>query len=739
MLVSDFLETFEGRIVGAAERDVYDVVLIEEGLSKNGNYYPREVLQRALPLFENAKCFAFEFLGNVYDHLPENIKRAVPQGFARNLVGYFTNPVLTEVRPGVHGVKAKFHVVASWAKDLLSNLAKEGRLSKLLGFSIDARGSVTREGNQLKVESIDALDSVDLVTHPAAGGRFLEGVYRLAASRVAESLGLRERGVMDMYDRMLLMLKGALKEGAEELEESLVKAVFSEAFEEDELAELLEELKEVAARCLRDLQEGREDIARAYLEAFVEAKRKRKRKKQKEYPYPSPEYYPAPAKASEPVIPKEAQEALERAKALEERLHRMELERYLTEALSGSGLSQAAQEHLRRRSYSSKEEVDRAIAEMKDLEAAYVRESGVSTPSVEVEQDETDKLLKMIDDAVEGKASIREAYIRWTGDTRVTGLVRNCYEQGRKRITEALTSSDWAEVLGDSIRRKMLQEYNAPNLQDWRLIVSDVVPVPDFRTQRWLRIGGYGSLPEVAEGADYSNLTSPGDQEVTMAVKKHGGFESVTLEMIKNDDLLAIKQIPRKLARAAARTLHRAIFNDILAGNPEIYDTLQLFCAAHGNLGNQALSQSSFMQARVAMAKQTAYGASEETLNLYPRWLVVPPDLEEIAFKLCNSRVTVVANENATTPNIVPTKFQTDYIVVPYWTDANDWVAVCDPKDCPTIIVGFLDGREEPELFIQDQPNVGSMFTADKITYKIRHVWGVMVADYRGFYKGVVS
>jgi len=218
--------------------------------------------------------------------------------------------------------------------------------------------------------------------------------------------------------------------------------------------------------------------------------------------------------------------------------------------------------------------------------------------------------------------------------------------------------------------------------------------------------------------------------------------------MIKNDDILAIRQIPKRLARAAAQAIYNTVFDDILKDNPTIYDGVALFHSNHSNLGSSALSASSYMATRKAMAQQTAYGNSEEYLNLYPKYLIVPVDLEDTAFKLCHSPVYVNAAaywdggnaaEAATTPNIIPQKFKTDYIVVPRWTDANDWIAVADPNMCPTIVVGFLDGKEEPEIFIQDQPSVGSLFYADKIVYKIRHIWGVAVFDYRPFYKHVVT
>ena len=75
------------------------------------------------------------------------------------------------------------------------------------------------------------------------------------------------------------------------------------------------------------------------------------------------------------------------------------------------------------------------------------------------------------------------------------------------------------------------------------------------------------------------------------------------------------------------------------------------------------------------------------------------------------------------------------------WRDAKegDWVLSADPANIPSIEVGFLNGQEEPELFVQDNPSVGSMFTSDKTTYKIRHEYGGAILDHRAFYKAVVA
>lgn len=204
--------------------------------------------------------------------------------------------------------------------------------------------------------------------------------------------------------------------------------------------------------------------------------------------------------------------------------------------------------------------------------------------------------------------------------------------------------------------------------------------------------------------------------------------ETITLEMIKNDDIGAILQIPEKLSSAAKRTLGKFVL-DFLRTNPVIYDTLALAHATHNNLLTAALSSASWSAARLGMLKQTEFG-STEPLGIAPRLLLVPADLEAIAFDLFQRNT-----------NNDPTFIQTQVpeILVPwYWTDANDWVAMADPNDVPSIEVGFLDGNEEPEMFVQDNPTVGSLFNNDSVTYKIRHIYGGVVKDFRGVQKAVV-
>jgi hypothetical protein len=141
--------------------------------------------------------------------------------------------------------------------------------------------------------------------------------------------------------------------------------------------------------------------------------------------------------------------------------------------------------------------------------------TGLGT-TVRTTKDAADKAIEALDGLfmrkpVNGQqfTSVREAYITITGDTGLTGLERNAknlrsfqrfFEARAEQAQEALTTASFGEIFGDSIRRAMVAQYKDPGyLDDWRKIVSDVSSISDFRTNRRMRLGGYGDLSTVAE------------------------------------------------------------------------------------------------------------------------------------------------------------------------------------------------------------------------------------------------
>ena len=555
-------------------------------------------------------------------------------------------------------------------------------LSGLFGFSIDADGSAKtqmREGRKVRVAtSITKVQSVDLIVEPAAGGELI---------RMVESVSTHQEGDM-LRDKLLQTIQ------------SKAPAVYAKLNPETATDEQIEV---------------------AYREALN-------------------------TQADGTSAPGGGDNAAGLSQ-VEERLRMIEARANARVAIADCNLPQAAKDKLRAEFDRRERFVEADVSAAIEAERGYLAKF---TESGQVQsgdwgggaraEDRAVKLADMLDAFFQpghkdhGRVhSFKEAYIEITGDRRVSGRLEHC-DRARLReasgFREAIDTTQFNEILGGALGRAMLADYRNPSVYDvWRPWLN-VTNVPDFRTNERYRIGGYGDMPAGNQGADYAALTSPADEKSTYAATKRGGLETVTLEAIKNDDVGSIRIIPSKLSRAAKRTLAKFAL-DFIRTNPTIYDSVALFhSGSHGNLGSAALDATSLSAGRLAMLKQAEL-TSTDRIGIGPKFLLVPSDLEETARNLF-SRNT---NNDPTFVN----SLSLTVLPVWYWTDANDWALSADPMDIPTVEIGFLDGQQEPELFVQDNPTVGSLFTADKVTYKLRHIYGGAVMDYRGLYKAVVA
>ncbi len=657
-------------IEATSKKNHFLIRVIRAGLSGNGVNYPPQVLREATPLFNGVRVFS----KSDREHLRGQGKDV------SKLIGKLSNASFIEAQGQTPAeIQAELTVLESTGMAERLREALENDMTDLFGFSIDAQGLARRAGKFREARSIKKVKSVDLIVEPGAGGELLSFIEALNEDDTD----------MKLRDRMIATIKQHNPEALASLD-----------VEDDDAVEA------------------------AYREAVS--------------PGNDAGNGPAAGPTEEPAVGVTSEE-------LDEKINMVEARASARVLIAECNLPAPSKTKLRKDFAERTAFVEADVSAAIESELAYLGElkpsgfvEGLGEGSLEAGQDRSEKVAEMLDGFFDREnrdvRSFRECYIEITGDVRVTGDLRKCDARRLREAVpgdfrEALDSTSFSNVLGDSITRAMLREYNLQSELDiWRQLV-DVVPVGDFRTQERTRYGGYGDLPAVAQSGSYDPLTSPGDEKATYAVTKRGGTENVTLEMIKNDDAGVIIRIPRKLARSGKRTLSKFCM-DFLRTNPAIYDSVALFHASHGNLGTASLDATALAAGRLAMMKQQEAGSSEP-LGIPPVNLWIPPDLEELSVNLFRR-----STENDKTfvqslvLNIVP---------VWYWTDANDWCLSANPADIPTIEIGFLDGNEEPELFVQDSPTQGSLFTNDQIMYKIRHIYGGDVVEYRGLYKGVVA
>lgn len=307
-------------------------------------------------------------------------------------------------------------------------------------------------------------------------------------------------------------------------------------------------------------------------------------------------------------------------------------------------------------------------------------------------------------------------------------------------VAEAVDSSNFSGTWANVLKKYILANGQVPEFQSWRKVVR-IVPLTDFRPHRFIRFGVHGDLPEVAEKANYPELQDPTDEFETVTAKKHGGVISWTWEAGVNDDVARLQALVESVGQAWPRTLHKKVWNLLtFAGAPTLVnvDNKLLFATDHpagANLvsaagGNAALDATTLATAIRNMREMKQLGVGQEKLNTLPRYLAAPLELHQTVFDLVKPLTYYPGG--STSDNAWIREFEIEPIIVPEFSDANDWLLLADPRTSPVVVAGFLGGREQADVYIQDNVSLGSMFQNDTQMYKSRGVAAVGAVDYRG-------
>lgn len=674
---------------------IFRMRMIDAGTSRNGYRYPARVLEAAATLYEGAKAF---------DH--HRTLAELSSSSIAGLAGYWRN---VEAAPdGLDGDLVLLPSAQHVAEALdMSYLAQQDGLPPTIGVSHDVQmlHEPAQEGGRTVREAVEiiAVLSTDVVADPSAGGR----VTRVVAGGFGSETPTKETSMT--LKELLDLLRGAKSEDRAALLSEHEAVLTAAGFTAEDVPTLIGETSETTTETTSEettetqepvLAGAQESYQRGTLGAGMivrEAVRSAG----------LPEEFEQLVAADLPERFTEA-DIVSRVAIVQRVTESQERRGLGRQSVTGSQVA-VGSEH-------SDKQVERLAATFRgDFQGGFSRISEAYTAI-------TGLPYRPVDQAFAAEM-IRES---WQGPG-ITGA----------RVTESLDTTSWGQVLADVMHKRIVELYQGSKWMDWTKLAT-TFPVPDFRDQKLIQVGEFASLPTVSEGAPYQALTSPGDVQETYNVDKRGGTEDYTFEMAKNDDLRALVTIPQRLARIAAYTLYATIFDGIVANPTLSQDSTALFHADHGNTGTTALSQAGLATTRQKMRDQAAYGDTDRKLGLIQKYLLVPNELEELAYQLATSNVAVPSTPAgpSDTPNI---HRGLEPIVVDRWTDATDWYTTCDPADHPLIEVGFLDGKQDPELFVQDDPTSGSAFSADKVTWKLRHTWGYSVVDFRGFQRMVVA
>lgn len=458
----------------------------------------------------------------------------------------------------------------------------------------------------------------------------------------------------------------------------------------------------------------------------------------------------------------QAEESKLAAEAEEARQVRVQMCAYLLDTgLAASKLPEAMKEHVRKQfdgKVFSPGELNSAIDDARGLITDLQGSGAVRGPSISQVYSTEDQLQAAVDDLLgasrdEGSealqparlSGIKELYMMMTGD-------RNLYGGYYPDRIQLATTANFTGLVKNALNKIVADTWAQLGAAgyDWWYRVTAQEHFETLNTVTGVLVGTVGTLPEVAEGGEYTELKI-GDSPETQDFTKYGGYIPLTLELIDRDNTRKLALYPRELAKAGLRRISglvAAVFTDNAGIGPTMADTGALFNATavttaggHANLLTTALAAAEWEVVSTAVysqpmliANETGYYGTGSIMALDPRYCLVPRELRLTAMKILYPEW-----ENAA--NIYSENLQRgtmgDVVVVPEWTDATDWAAVVDPNLVPGIVVCERFGLL-PEIFIAGNELSPAVFMNDEHRIKVRHFVAVLVQDFRPLHKSNV-
>ena len=695
------------------EGRAWDVIICAPGFTKNGWFIPDETLRVVADekMFENVDVNLFE-LPTGATHLPDPLFD-IKSLLVKSKVGWIDN-VKHAAGVGLQGV-LHFLDSAKWlGKNLLAAKAKGG---SVYGLSYDcpvrAAKAVVEGKEVFKINKFLSADSVDIVTRPAAGGKFNRAVASVPAHNEEDVM---KKKMIDLIKQKRPDLLDGKDEAA--LTDQEVETLARMAMDPTDTKKPGDKIdtanfvtKEALDiyRCEQSLDKKLSDTTLGLPQVSVDRIRSQ---------------FTGRAFAAEDL-----DKAIAGEKEYLGKLTATQTNAIPSGSITG-GLGSFERACMAAdRMFGLKKEDMVNMAKLQRLDNKRLFEDVRSV------QDYNDF------DSVPAFGSIREMYTYFTGDPEVNGRFNRKALAPELRSSMDITSATFTYVLGNTLSRRLVGIYKAMAFLEEK-IISIKKSVKDFRTQEAVLVGGFGDLATVdPEAADYAEIAGVTDEESTYSIGQKGNLLTITRKTIVNDDISIIQRLIDGLGRAARRT-HAKYVWALITGNANCSDGTAIFTGGHGNLGATALSHATALIAYKALAAMTEKDSGERIgllsdASIKPN-LFGPIDIMETVAQIAEDEYYFSAND-LTTKVRNPLKGKINGIVNPLMTDTNNWYMLLPPEVIDLIEMGYLNGREEPELFVADGVQAEQVFVADKVRYKIRHEYAGANIDYRGGYGAIVA
>lgn len=262
-------------------------------------------------------------------------------------------------------------------------------------------------------------------------------------------------------------------------------------------------------------------------------------------------------------------------------------------------------------------------------------------------------------------------------------------------IKAGFSTVSLAGILSNIANKEIISAFNNVD-SAWKQAFK-IGSVRDFKTTTRYSLTGDNVFEELAPTGEIKH-GGLGEQTYTNQAKTYAKMLSITREMLINDDMSALSEIPRKLARGAGLQLNNIIWAKFKA-DTSIFNTdnskLNYISGATTNLSVAGLTAAS-----TALAKQK--DPNGQYMNLKGFIILAPVDVETVGLQLIND-TTLITGSDILTSNNNPHKGKYKLVTTPY-LDASTtaWYLIANPMDIALFEVVFLNNKQTPTIETAD-------------------------------------
>jgi hypothetical protein len=281
-----------------------------------------------------------------------------------------------------------------------------------------------------------------------------------------------------------------------------------------------------------------------------------------------------------------------------------------------------------------------------------------------------------------------------------------------------ISSISLPNILGNSLRVAVVAAYRE-SPRSWEGFAAKK-PVDDFRDHTGVRGAAFENLSQLPAGGEVKHATITEENTFVYSADTFAKMVSVDRRDIVNDNAGFFVDVSNNLGRSASRSVSDLVYRTLLANGGNFFHT------NNGNVQTGALTVLQYTSLGTAISKMVKQTDSNgNPIDVYPKLLLVPPELTEMASQILQSEYisvsSAVADPNKGMPTGNPYRNSLAMAVEPRLSNSNfsgysetAWYLFAEPA-LAAVIVAFLDGREAPTV-----ENWTPSDTPDRLAYSWR-------------------